>query len=251
MLRLITMTVWLAALAAAQAPLRYESRRIEKKIPRCVVSFEYPEIMSAASPQVRDRINAGILEVLLRSTDWPPSSSGVPSLDAYAKTFLDYCEQFHKSSDESEDRDLYERKIVKFFRSTPPFFSFQCVAEIDAGGVHPYGTTFYINFESNTGKPVKLIDILRPGAVTRLASVAEAHFRADHKLSATASPSEAGFNFPSDQFKLSDNYGIGDKALVFHFNTYEIAAGAMGDTEIEIPYIDMRQLLKPDSGLQR
>ena len=55
----------------------------------------------------------------------------------------------------------------------------------------------------------------------------------------------------SDRFKLNDNYGIGDKALVFHFNTYEIAAGAMGPTEIKIPYTDMRQLLKPDSGLQR
>ena len=69
MLRLITVTVWLAALAVAQGPLRYETRRIEKNSPGCVVSFEYPEIISAASPEVRDRINAGILGVLLRRTD--------------------------------------------------------------------------------------------------------------------------------------------------------------------------------------
>ena len=248
MLRLITVTVWLAALAVAQGPLRYETRRIEKNSPGCVVSFEYPEIISAASPEVRDRINAGILGVLLRRSDWPASDSGVRSLDAYAKTFVEYCEQFHTWS---KKRPLYERKAVKFFRATPPVFSFQCVADADAGGVHPFGTTFYVNFESKTGKPVKLIDILKPGALGRLASLAESHFREDHKLSATESLLENGFNFPSDRFKLNDNYGIGDKALVFLFNTYEIAAGAMGPTEIKIPYTDMRQLLKPDSGLQR
>ncbi len=249
MLRLITVTVWLAALAVAQGPLRYETRRIEKNSPGCVVSFEYPEIISAASPEVRDRINAGILGVLLRRTDWPASDSGIRSLDAYAKTFLNYCE--HNGSKEFENRPWYERKTVKVFRSMPPVFSFQCVAHADAGGVHPFGTTFYVNFESKTGKPVKLIDILKPGALGRLASLAESHFREDHKLSATESLLENGFNFPSDRFKLNDNYGIGDKALVFLFNTYEIAAGAMGPTEFKIPYTDMRQLLKPDSGLQR
>ena len=92
---------------------------------------------------------------------------------------------------------MYERKAVKFCRATPPVFSFQCVADADAGGVHPFGTTFYVNFESKTGKPVKLMANLKPGALARLASLAESHFREDHKLSATESLLENGFNFPS------------------------------------------------------
>jgi hypothetical protein len=244
MLWLITVTVWLAALAVAQGPLRYETRRIEKKTVSCVVLFEYPEIISAASPEVRGRLNAGILRVLLRRSDWPGSDSGSQSLDAYAKTFLGYCEEA------SEGRPLYEHKTVKVLRLTPPVFSFQCDATADAGGVHPFGTTFYVNFDSRTGKPVKLIDILKPGAMARLASAAETQFRKDQKLSMTDSLSEAGFNFPGDRFKLNDNYGIGDKAIVFLFNTYEIGPGAMPSTKIEIPYTDMRQLLKADSGLQ-
>jgi hypothetical protein len=250
MLRLITVTVWLAAFAVAQGPLRYETRQIEKEAPGCVVSFEYPEIVSAASPEVRDRINAGVLGALLRRSDWPGSDSGVRSLDAYAKTFLKDCEQLHDGSKEFGNRELYERKTVKFFRSTAPVFSFQCVSNADAGGAHPFGATFYVNFESKTGKPVKLIDIFKPGTLARLTSLVESHFREGHKLSATESLSEAGFNFPSDRFRLNDNYGFGDKVMVFHFNTYEIAAGAIGDTEIEIPYADMRHLLKPGSGLQ-
>jgi len=247
MLRPIGVAVWVAALAFAQAPLPYEIRHVEKKSSGCFVSFDYPEITSAAPPEVRDRINAGILEVLLRRSDWPASDSGIRSLDEYANTFVRYCKQVHAGSQEFKNRDLYERKTVRFFRFRPPIFSFQCVADADGGGVHPFGTNFYLNFDSQTGRPVKLTGILRSGALTKLESRAESHFRADRKLSATESLSEAGFNFPGDRFKLNDNYGFGDKALVFHFNTYEIAAGAMGDMEIEIPYGDISDLLK--SGL--
>jgi Protein of unknown function (DUF3298) len=107
------------------------------------------------------------------------------------------------------------------------------------------------NLDSKTGKPVKLTDILKPGALEQLTSMAESRFRDDHQLSATENLSEHSFGFPGDRFHLNDNYGIGDTALVFHFNPYEIGPGAMGDTEITISYAEMRHLLKPGSGLLR
>jgi hypothetical protein len=250
MFRLMMVTVWLAALAIAQGPLGYETKRIEKKSAGCVVSFEYPEITSAASPQVRDRINAGVLGVMMRSSGWPAPDSGARSLDAYVKMSFEGCAQFHNwAKGTVADRELYEHKIIEVFRSSPPVFSLQCVADEDGGGVHPFGTTFYVNFYSGTGKSVKLADVLQPGALPRLRSIAELQFRKDHKLSVTESLSNTGFSFPGDAFQLNDNYGIGEKALVFVFNTYEIAAGAMGETRIEIPYADMSHLLKPGSGL--
>jgi hypothetical protein len=38
---------------------------------------------------------------------------------------------------------------------------------------------------------------------------------------------------------------------VFLFNTYEIGAGAMGATEITIPYTQARDFVKPDLQLWR
>ena len=43
-------------MGAAEGPLRFELKRVEKKTTGCVLTFQYPEIISAASPQVRDRI---------------------------------------------------------------------------------------------------------------------------------------------------------------------------------------------------
>jgi hypothetical protein len=82
MLRLIVLSVSIVYLGVAQGPLRFELKRFEKKTTGCVITFEYPEIISAASPQARDRINAGILRVLLRASDWPAADSGARSLDA-------------------------------------------------------------------------------------------------------------------------------------------------------------------------
>lgn len=242
MFRIIVVAACLGTWAVAQPRLRYETRRFEKKTSNCVVSFEYPEITSAASPEVRDRIDAGIRKVLLRMTQYPPAPSHFQSLEQYATNFCG-TEHAHPAL---RGRKLYEHKIVKFHRSTPPVFSFRCDASVDAGGVHPYGTTLYLNFNSETGKPVRLVDILRPGALPALRSVAESRFREDHKLSATDSLAEVSFNFPNDRFELNDNYGIGDEAVVFLFNTYEISAGAMGPTEIVIPYSDIRDLMVRD-----
>ena len=146
-LRLITLVFSMCFLVVAQGPLRFELKRIEKKTTRCVVTFEYPEVISAASPQARDRINAGILRVLLRRSDWPAPDSGFRSLEAYANDFLTFCA--------SESRPLYQHKRVMIFRYTPPILSFRFDAHEDAGGVHPFGTTFFVNFESRTGQVIE------------------------------------------------------------------------------------------------
>jgi hypothetical protein len=248
MLRLILLTVSMVSLGVAQGPLRFELKRVEKKTGACVVTFEYPEIISAASPQVQDRMNAGILRVLLRRSDWPASDSGFRSLDAYADAFLSECAEFQK---EPYARGLYQRKFVTIFHYTPPFLSFRCDADEDAGGVHPFGTTLFVNFESSTGRTVALTDLLREGTLPKLQSVAEAIFRRDHKLSSTESLSQEGYTFPGDRFRLNDNFGLGEEELVFLFNTYEIGPGAMPATEISIAYPLIRDLLKPDLHLER
>jgi hypothetical protein len=245
-LRLIVLTVLMVRLGVAQGPLRFELKRVEKKTRACVISFEYPEIISAASSQTRDRMNAGILRVLLRRSDWPGTDSDTRTLDEYANAFLKHCREFQSRP---EARELYEHKRVAIFRYTPPIVSFRCDATEDAGGVHPFGTTFFVNFESNSGKTVGIADLLKEGALPKLESIAEANFRRAHNFSPTESLSEHSYNFPGDRFRLNDNFGVGEEELVFLFNTYEIAAGAMGPTEIAIPYPFLRGVVKTDLEL--
>jgi len=242
-LRLIAGVLSTVSLAFAQAPLRFDMKRFEKKSAHCAATFDYPEVISAASPTTRDRINAGILRVLLRRTEWPATDSGFRSVDAYASNSIQACTDFQTHPDA---RALYERKRVTILRSLPPVLSFRCDATQDGGGVHPFGTTFFVNFDARTGKGIALKDLLQDAALPKLESIAEAILRRNRHLSPSARLSDNGYRFPGDRFHLNGNFGIGDNQLLFVFNTYEIGPGAMGMTEIGIPYPEIRSLLKVD-----
>jgi hypothetical protein len=245
-LRLIGLTVWMVYSGIAQGPLRFELKRVEKKTTSCVITLEYPEIISAATSQARERMNAGILRVLLRRTDWPANDSGLATIETYAKEFMTYCAEYQKGP---QPHPLQEHKMVTIFRYTPPILSFKCDADEDGGGVHSFGTTFFVNLESSTGKTITLTELLSEGALAKFESVAEAKFRRDYKLSPTESLEEHGFGFSGDRFKLNDNFGIGEREVVFIFNTYEIGAGAMGPTELTIPQVFVHDLFRPDLHL--
>ncbi|HEY2014547.1 MAG TPA: hypothetical protein VGH38_13645, partial [Bryobacteraceae bacterium] len=101
----------------------------------------------------------------------------------------------------AESRPLYQHKRVTIFRYTPPILSFRCDADEDGGGVHPFGTTFFVNFESRTGQAIRITDLLREGALPEFTSITEATFRREHDLSSTESLSK-GYNFPGDRFRL-------------------------------------------------
>jgi hypothetical protein len=250
-LRFLALMVSTSCWLVAQGPLRFEVKRVERKTAGCVITLEYPEVISAASAPARDRINAGILRILLRPPQWPPApSSSIGSLETYVALFLKQCEGFPDGAKGGPpDRALYEHKRITIFRYTPPVLSFRCDAVADAGGVHPYGTTFFANFEMTTGKTITLSDMFQSGGLPKLESIAEARFRRDHNLSDSAHLSEAGFSFPGDRFKLNDNFGVGETELVSIFNTYEISAGAMGNTEIKLPFQSISQILKPGMRL--
>jgi len=109
-----------------------------------------------------------------------------------------------------------------------------------------FGTTFFVNFHLSTSKMIKLSDLLKEGTFGKIEAIAEASFRRDHNLSPKESLSEESFNFPEDHFRLNDNFGLGQRDLVFLFNTYEIGPGAMGETQIRIPFQSLSGLLKVD-----
>jgi hypothetical protein len=182
----------------------------------------------------------------VRQNSWPASDSRSRSLEGYVNSFLEECAA---EQDRPERHPLYMRKFITIFRYTPPILSFKCEADEDAGGVHPFGTTLFVNFEMRTGQTITLREVFKEGAFPKLESLAEGIFRRENKLSPGASLSENGYSFPGDKFKLNDNFGFGEHALVFLFNTYEIGAGAKPATEVRIDYGFVRDLLKPDLPL--
>jgi hypothetical protein len=240
----MTSTIVLAALAASQAgappAIRFEERRVERKLPGCDnkesgcahAKFEWVE--AAAGPAAaRAKINSAVMEWLLRR----PSNDPAASPSALAEGIID---MYDRSSHWREH--LYKK--VRPLRITPPVVSLECSESFFFGGAHGSFATTYLNFDPATGARVMLDGLLDPGSLGRLTAIAEAHFRQERKLSATADLKQEGFTFEEGRFQLSEVYGFSASALIFVYNIYDIAPYSMGPTEVRIPYAEIRDLLK-------
>ena len=71
-------------------------------------------------------------------------------------------------------------------------------------------------------------------------------FRKQKELGPNEDLSEAGFNFPDNQFAVIDNFYFTGRSFTVYFNSYEITNYAGGPTELEISLGEIEDLLKRD-----
>jgi len=119
------------------------------------------------------------------------------------------------------------------------------------GGAHPYGYLDFLNFDILTGDKIELDDIFITGYKDKLDSIGEIIFREYYDFSNEESLSELGFDFDNDKFSLNNNFSINENGLYFFYNQYEIACYAAGTFGIEIPYINIEDMLKENSPLEK
>jgi hypothetical protein len=99
------------------------------------------------------------------------------------------------------------------------------------GGAHPNSYTYLKTYRLQDGKELDLNAILSEGELLKRA---EAAFREKHELSADADLNEAGFMFENNTFSLPENMALVKGGILLHYNPYEVASYAQGETEIVI-----------------
>jgi hypothetical protein len=242
--------------SSASDPLVVEDRHVERKLAGCSawgqggcdhVELTYVEVIGGPAV-ARGRINAVVAACL--HTAAADGSRLTP--ESFAQNYIDHSAIFYK--DHPSERPSFLTLRVEVLRNAP-VFSLRCDdSSFSGGGAHPMSSSTYFNFDPVSGEPLKLGSILKEGAMARLTAIAEVHFRQARKLTATAKLDQEGFGgigfgWTDGRFALNDNYGFGEKALYFFFNDYEIGPHAMGTTLVEIPYVEIRDLIRPEFPL--
>jgi hypothetical protein len=108
------------------------------------------------------------------------------------------------------------------------------------GGAHGYGATESLLINPENGRTYKLNEVFSNTA--KLTQLVEAKFRAQLKVPAKSSLTDAGYFFTDDRFILPKNFILSDKGIQFHYNTYEVACYAQGPIDILISYQDLGEL---------
>jgi hypothetical protein len=126
----------------------------------------------------------------------------------------DYAQRFIRNYQESPRMFAGQRwflsKTVKVLRATPPVFSLELWEESYAGGAHPSSST-----------QARKLSLLPP--ISR----------------------KPTWISPIINSRLSDNYGFTGTSLLFFYNDYEVEPRSMGATNLEIPHVEIRSLLRP------
>lgn len=165
------------------------------------------------------------------------------TIDAAGKKFVDDFEQFNAEMPEY-GIGWYYKAGVNVLTYTDSLLSMQVESEAFTGGAHGAHLVRYVNVDPKSGAPYELEDFLKVGYEDHLRAVAEEAFRKARDIAPDVSFEEAGFSFPDNRFALTDNFGFKPEGIVFFYNDYEVAAYAVGPTEILIPYEELAGWIK-------
>ena len=103
------------------------------------------------------------------------------------------------------------------------------------GGAHGINQHLTMNFEQSTGRQLMLSDIFVPGFENKLCTILQKALREFVGVKTNTELTNQGYLYSMDMFP-SENFILGDDAITFIYNPYEIAPYEKGCIELKIAY---------------
>lgn len=118
------------------------------------------------------------------------------------------------------------------------------------GGAHGSYRVTYTNIDLNELTTVSEEDIFVPNYQQELARVIVKRLMIQNNVTTKEGLLEVGF-FDIDEIFPNNNFWISNDGIHYAFNQYEIAPYVMGTIEVNIPFEDLRGLLKTENGIEK
>ena len=166
-----------------------------------------------------------------------------PSVEALMTGFIDEYRALKQSMPDDSQPWFLERKVF-VLHNTPEVLGLSLSERLFTGGAHRSATLTFQNLDPRTGAEIQLSELLVDGYEVELLPLAEARFRRVRAIAEGMSLADAGFTFENGAFSLTENFAIGVDGLTFYYNRYEVAAYAVGPTEILLSYDELNALMK-------
>ena len=240
--------------------LTYIQKSFEKHSQICVnkdslcatVKFEYPEFESS---KINDFIKWEIINIYHNEDD--STATRPKSFEDLAKPFVDDYDAklkegkdfVNKANQRNEGGFLATPWNMEAYtnvqRQTNKYLMLHTNTNWFMGGVHPISMEYYFIYDRKDFKRINLDDLFKIGYDKKLLLIAESIFRKQEKLKPVDRLNdENGYFFENGRFILNDNFTLTETGIKFLYNVYEIKSYAAGVTELEIPYSELKDILK-------
>lgn len=204
------------------------------------VRLDYPVLVDAPEGYAVEAITDAVLFAVTANYS---DQDDYPSAEAMMNGFLDEYRALKEAMPAYAHPWFLERKVF-VLHNTPEVLSLSFSERMFTGGAHGSATLTFRNLDPTTGDELLLSDLLIDGYEAGLLPIAEARFREVRTIEEGMSLADAGFTFENGVFSLTDNFAVGADGLTFYYNPYDVAAYAVGPTEIFLSYEDLSGLLK-------
>jgi hypothetical protein len=216
-----------AALMAASSPATEpEQREFHERTEKYEIDFQYPVIAGA------DQFNAAVSQIVDKRIE--------NFKDQFNAQVTDTRESRKKTPPTTFPGYLTGRYTASVLRNGIVTVLLQWTEYVPPAA-HPGHGMASVNYDTRTRRVLALSDLFRPDAnyVSRLSELAIASLsRREYAVSEMVF---RGAGPVADNFKV---FTLTDSSLVLHFPTYQVAPGAAGPQEVEIPLDALAPLLR-------
>ncbi len=210
----------------------------------------YPQITDEISSEVLEKINKQIYAFI---QDTSTSAAKKPDIKKQAEKL------FREHKNVYEDRDFAPGwlvdKSIDIESKLGPLITLSFTESSYLGGAHPNTYTLYKTFDINSGKEVKLFDIIDSAKVSDLNKLRlEAFVNDKNKSLPEGDWKSYVFNEEFEEegaFNANTNFKITKEGIEFYYNSYEIAAYAFGPSKVKLSSEEIKPLLLNKSPYYR
>ncbi len=177
------------------------------------------------------------------------------ALDLYAedlsKEYIENNSSFAEKVSKESFLGFNQSIILEGFSllSDERIYSYGVKRFVDFGGAHPIQIRNYYNFDIKSGVLITENEIFKDDFYDELAQILQQNFmsRFDTKNANKDSPQSSDYSI--SDIRPNGNFYVNDQAICYIYNPYEIAAYYLGDTEISLPYDEIKHLMKEKNPL--
>jgi hypothetical protein len=165
-------------------------------------------------------------------------------LDKYAGLEPDFVEDAEIAEKVSLEAwfSYYEQRRDTILYNRGGILSFAVYVSAFTGGAHGYETTSFYSLHVGTAERITEKDIFTEDSEKDIADLIVKEICVQYGVDDPIQLEEKGF-FNVNEILPNGNFYLDDKGITYVFNTYEIAAYAVGAIEVHLPYAKIKHFL--------
>lgn len=226
----------------------------KKPMLRLSIELQYPDTFSnpAVLTKIRETVLADFFPDMDKDTNNPEQA-----IKTYIQNYINFYEDSENAS-EKDDNEGYEnvrgdswwdneKMIIR--NNANNILSYTIESDRFTGGAH--GGRNYLNTVINlqNGERITEEDLFTEETRPLIAGILLKKIMAQHQVEKVEDLEQIGF-FDASEIALNKNFYVTKKGIVYTYNEYEIAAYAIGITEVLLTYEELSGLLIPGNPIE-